>query len=417
MTTDTLLKQEVRRARTMGIVFLVFAVGILLLFVPGTTAGQRTTFTFQASRGEALALPPLTFATLTGLYVLAILTAFLGAWQIARGFRNRNLVLGVVALLFVLAFLSWAASDKSMNLTGMLQSTLLRAIPIILAALSGVMCEKSGVVNIGIEGMMLSGAFLAALLGSLTGSQWGGLLAALFGGGLMAALLAVLAIKYKVSQVVAGTAINILATGITSYFSSRYLQTNTALNSPPTFKPIAIPLLSKIPIIGPTLFDHTLVVYFTLILVVVIHVMLNYTRWGLRVRAVGEHPRAADTLGINVFRTRYINVILGGMVAGLGGAYLVLSSVARFDELMTAGKGFIGLAAMIFGNWTPFGALGASLIFGFADSLQTKLAILSVPIPSQFLLMAPYLVTMIVLAGVVGQSRAPAADGQPYEKE
>ncbi|HOC21500.1 MAG: ABC transporter permease [Chloroflexi bacterium] len=417
MTTDTLLKQELRRARTMGIVFLVFAVGILLLFVPGTTAGQRTTFTFQASRGEALALPPLTFATLTGLYVLAILTAFLGAWQIARGFRNRNLVLGIVALLFVLAFLSWAASDKSMNLTGMLQSTLLRAIPIILAALSGVMCEKSGVVNIGIEGMMLSGAFLAALLGSLTGSQWGGLLAALFGGGLMAALLAVLAIKYKVSQVVAGTAINILATGITSYFSSRYLQTNAALNSPPTFKPIAIPLLSKIPIIGPTLFNHTLVVYLTLILVVVIHVMLNYTRWGLRVRAVGEHPRAADTLGINVFKTRYINVILGGMVAGLGGAYLVLSSVARFDELMTAGKGFIGLAAMIFGNWTPFGALGASLIFGFADSLQTKLAILSVPIPSQFLLMAPYLVTMIVLAGVVGQSRAPAADGQPYEKE
>lgn len=417
MTTDTLLKQEMRRARTMGIVFLVFAVGILLLFVPGTTTSQRTTFTFQASRGEALALPPLTFGTLTGLYVLAILTAFLGAWQIARGFRNYNLVLGIVALLFVLAFLSWAASDKSMNLTGMLQSTLLRAIPIILAALSGVMCEKSGVVNIGIEGMMLSGAFLAALLGSLTGSQWGGLLAALFGGGLMAALLAVLAIKYKVSQVVAGTAINILATGLTSYFSSRYLQTNAALNSPPTFKPIAIPLLSKIPIIGPTLFNHTLVVYFTLILVVVIHVMFAYTRWGLRTRAVGEHPRAADTLGINVFRTRYINVILGGMVAGLGGAYLVLSSVARFDELMTAGKGFIGLAAMIFGNWTPFGALGASLIFGFADSLQTKLAILSVPIPSQFLLMAPYLVTMIVLAGVVGQSRAPAADGQPYEKE
>jgi len=417
MTTDTLLKQEMRRARTMGIVFLVFAVGILLLFVPGTTTSQRTTFTFQASRGEALALPPLTFGTLTGLYVLAIITAFLGAWQIARGFRNHNLVLGIVALLFVLAFLSWAASDKSMNLTGMLQSTLLRAIPIILAALSGVMCEKSGVVNIGIEGMMLSGAFLAALLGSLTGSQWGGLVAALFGGGLMAALLAVLAIKYKVSQVVAGTAINILATGLTSYFSSRYLQTNAALNSPPTFKPIAIPLLSKIPIIGPTLFNHTLVVYFTLILVVVIHVMFAYTRWGLRTRAVGEHPRAADTLGINVFRTRYINVILGGMVAGLGGAYLVLSSVARFDELMTAGKGFIGLAAMIFGNWTPFGALGASLIFGFADSLQTKLAILSVPIPSQFLLMAPYLVTMIVLAGVVGQSRAPAADGQPYEKE
>jgi simple sugar transport system permease protein len=137
----------------------------------------------------------------------------------------------------------------------------------------------------------------------------------------------------------------------------------------------------------------------------------------LRTRAVGEHPRAADTLGVNVFKVRYINVLLGGAVAGLGGAYLVLSSVARFDELMTAGKGYIGLAAMIFGKWNPVGALGASLIFGFADSLQTRLAIFSVPIPSQFLLMAPYLVTMIVLAGVVGQSRAPAADGVPYEKE
>lgn len=417
MKTDALLQQEVRKARIMGIVFLVFAVGIVLLFLPGTTGAQRTTFTFNTARGEALKLPDLTFGTLTGLYGLALLAAFLGALQLAKGFHNHNAVLGVVAGLFVLAFLAWAARDKSMNLTGMMQSTLLRAIPIVLAALSGIMCEKSGVVNIGIEGMMLSGAFLAALIGSVTHSQWGGLVAALFGGGLMGALLAVLAIKYKVSQVVAGTAINILATGLTSYFSSHYLQTNAALNSPVTFRPIALPLLSKIPIIGPTFFNHTFVVYLTLLLVVVIHVMLNYTRWGLRTRAVGEHPRAADTLGINVFRTRYINVILGGMVAGLGGAYLVLSSVARFDELMTAGKGFIGLAAMIFGNWSPFGALGSSLIFGFADSLQTKLAIMRVPIPSQFLLMAPYLVTMIVLAGVVGQSRAPAADGQPYEKE
>ncbi len=159
-----------------------------------------------------------------------------------------------------------------------------------------------------------------------------------------------------------------------------------------------------------------MVVYLTLILVVVIQIMLYYTRWGLRTRAVGEHPRAADTLGVNVFLMRYTNVILGGLIAGLGGAYLVLSSVARFDELMTAGKGFIGMAAMIFGKWNPIGAFGSSLIFGFADSLQTKLAILAVPIPSQFLLMAPYLVTIIALAGVVGRSRPPAADGVPYEK-
>ncbi len=157
--------------------------------------------------------------------------------------------------------------------------------------------------------------------------------------------------------------------------------------------------------------------YITFLLLILIHVMLFYTRWGLRTRAVGEHPKAADTLGVNVFRTRYINVIMGGLVAGIGGAFFTIGSVGRFDEVMTAGKGFIGLAAMIFGKWTPLGAFGSSIIFGFADSLQTKLQILQVPIPSEFLLMAPYLVTMIVLAGVIGRAVPPAADGQPYEKQ
>ena len=410
------LEKEGRRARNIGIIFLLFAVAILVLFLPGTDGGGLTTFTFNTSKGEVLPLPDLVFATRLGLYLLALVTAFLGAWQLARGFHQLNMVLGVVALLFIVGFLSWAARDKSMNLTGMLQSTLLRSIPITLAALSGVMCERSGIVNIGIEGMMLMGAFFAALVGSVADSYWWGLAAALLGGGLAGALLAVLSIRYKVDQIIAGTAITILSTGLTSYFSSRYLQANSALNSPPTFRPIALPILSKIPIIGPIFFNHTLLVYLTLLLVALIYVMLFYTRWGLRTRAVGEHPRAADTLGIDVFKIRYINVILGGMIAGLGGAYLVLSSVARFDEMMTGGKGYIGLAAMIFGNWNPIGALGSSLIFGFADSLQVKLAIMSVPIPSQFLLMAPYLVTMIVLAGVVGKSRAPAADGVPYEK-
>ena len=406
-----------RRARTLGIVFCGFALAIVLLFVPGTQANERTTFTFTELRGEALPVGDLVFSTQIGLYLLAALALLAGIWQLARGFARANGMLGVVVGLFVLAFLAWAARGKSMNLSGMINSSLLRAIPIILAALSGVMCERCGVVNIGIEGMMLVGAFFSALIGSLAESVWIGLAGAMIGGALMGGLLAVLAIKYKVNQIIAGTAINILATGLTSYFSSRYLQKNAALNSPPTFAPLLIPGLSRIPILGPALFSNTFVVYLALILVVAIQWMLFYTRWGLRTRAVGEHPRAADTLGINVFRTRYANVLIGGAVAGLGGAYLVLSSVARFDELMTAGKGYIGLAAMIFGKWNPVGALGSSLIFGFADSLQTKLAILAVPIPSQFLLMAPYLVTMIVLAGVVGQSRAPAADGVPYEKE
>jgi simple sugar transport system permease protein len=413
--SEGLLKKEQRRARTMGIVFLVFAAAMLGLFLPGTNGVQETTFAFNL--GNAWAIPDLVFPTQIGLFILTAVAAFLGAWQLARGFKNVNLVLGIVAGVFVLAFLAWAARGKSMNLTGMLQSTFLRAMPILLAALSGVMCERSAVINIGIEGMMLSGCFMAALIGSVTHSVWGGLIGALLAGGLMGALLAVLAIRYKVDQIIAGTAINILATGLTSYFSSAFLQKNGALNSPPTFNPLPIPLLAKLPIIGPAFFNETLPVYLAVLLVVVIHIMLFYTPWGLRTRAVGEHPRAADTLGVNVIKTRYINVILGGMVAGLSGAYTVLSSVARFDELMTAGKGFIGLAAMIFGKWSPFGALGASLIFGFADSLQTKLAILAVPIPSQFLLMAPYLVTMIVLAGLVGGAVAPAADGKAYEKE
>jgi general nucleoside transport system permease protein len=410
-------KQAKRRVIGMGIAFLVFALLIMVLFVPGTEGEQETKFVFNVTRGDVIDIPDLIFNTQLGLYLMAALAAFAGAWQLAKGFDNVNVVLGLVAGFFIIAFLAWAARGKSMNLTGMLDSTFLRSIPIILAALSGILCERSGIVNIGIEGMMLSGAFMSALIGSVMQSYWWGLIAALLAGGLMAGLLAVMAIKYKVDQIVAGTAINILATGLTSYFSSRYLQANTALNSPPTFSKIALPLLGKIPIIGPALFTHTLLVYLTVILVFGIFVMLFYTKWGLRTRAVGEHPRAADTLGINVFMMRYVNVIIGGMVAGLGGAYLVLSSVARFDELMTAGKGFIGLAAMIFGNWNPIGAFGSSLIFGFADALQTKLAISAVPIPSQFLLMAPYLVTMIVLAGVVGASRPPAAEGQPYEKE
>jgi general nucleoside transport system permease protein len=417
MTISQTAGQARRRARTMGVVFLIFALAILILFLPGTQPDQETTFAFGTARAQEIPIGNLIFPTQGGLYLLAVLATFAGAWQFAKGFEHANGVLGVVAGLFVLAFLTWAARGRSMNMTGMLSSMLLRAVPIALAALSGIMCERSGVVNIGIEGMMLMGAFLSAVLGSLAGSVWIGLLGAMLGGALMAALLAVLAIRYKVDQIVAGTAINILATGLTSYFTSRFLQVNTSLNRPPTFSVFPIPGLSRIPIIGPAIFLHTLPVYLTLILVVGISVMLYYTRWGLRSRAVGEHPRAADTLGVNVFLIRYVNVLIGGMVAGLGGAYLVLASVARFSELMTAGKGFIGLAAMIFGKWNPVGAFGASLIFGFADSLQTRLAILSVPIPSQFLLMAPYLVTIIVLAGVVGRSRAPAADGRPYEKE
>jgi simple sugar transport system permease protein len=247
-----------------------------------------------------------------------------------------------------------------------------------------------------------------------------GALAAIIAGGILGAFHAWLSVTFKVDQIVSGTGINIFAVGITSFLSQRFLQPIQALNSGGTFKILPIPGVSSIPIIGPLLFEQRFIIYLLFIVVVVIHIMLFYTRWGLRTIAVGEHPKAADTLGINVFKMRYINVIMGGMVAGLGGSFFTIGSVGRFDEVLTAGKGFIGLAAMIFGKWTPFGAFGASLIFGFADALQVKLqglGIDQVPIPSEFLLMAPYVVTMIVLAGVVGQAIPPAADGKPYEKD
>jgi simple sugar transport system permease protein len=323
-----------------------------------------------------------------------------------------------VAFCFIAAFLIWATKDKSFNLVGMLSSTLGRATPIALAALCGVISERAAVVNIAIEGIMLMAAMTAVVAGSLTHSLVIGLIVGILTGGAVAAVHAVLVIRFKVDQIVSGVAINIFGSGITSFISSRYLESNIdLLNNSGTFQVISIPLLSKIPILGPILFENSPFVYLTLLLVVLLYVLLFYTPWGLRTRAVGEHPKAADTLGINVFMTRYVNVILGGMIAGLGGAYFTVGSVGRFDQDMTAGKGFIGLAAMIFGKWNPIGAFLSSLLFGFADSLQVKMQILSVPIPSQFLAMAPYIVTMIVLTGVVGRAVPPAADGTPYEKQ
>ncbi|MEE8163174.1 MAG: ABC transporter permease [Anaerolineae bacterium] len=407
------------RSRWMGILFLAIGLAIFLLFGRALEPGLQAKFGLNPGyASQAIHIPDLVLPVQSTIYVLALLILFLGGWQLARGFRSSDAVLGVVALFFVVAFLTWAARGKSFNLVGMLGSSLVRATPIALAALCGVMSERCGVVNIAIEGIMLSSALAAVVAGTVTHNLYIGLLVAMLTGGLLAAVHAVLSISLKVDQIVSGTAINIFAAGATSFIAARFLEKNIdKLNNSGTFPILPIPLLSKIPLLGPILFENGLIVYLTLILTVLIHFMLFYTPWGLRTRAVGEHPRAADTLGINVYLVRYVNVILGGMVAGVGGAYFTIGSVGRFDEIMTAGKGFIGLAAMIFGKWNPFGAFASSLIFGFADSLQIKLQILRVPIPSEFLLMAPYVVTMIVLAGVVGRAIPPAADGQPYEKQ
>ncbi|HXF37143.1 MAG TPA: ABC transporter permease [Actinomycetota bacterium] len=406
------------RARATGIFFLVVAAAIALLFGLGSGPGEARFGLNLGGRETFVTLPDLVVPVRATAFVLAAACAFLGGVQLTRGFgRRTNLVLGAVIALFVFAFLAWAARGDQMNLLGMLKSTLLRSVPITFGALSGVLCERAGVINIAIEGMLLSGALAGTVAASVTDDLWIGLAVGAVVGGLMGWALGVLAIRYQVDQIIAGFFLYLLALGLTSFLSARFLQQNQQLNNPGRFQELRIPVLSDLPILGPVLFDNNVFVYLMFALIAAIHVGLFATTWGLRVRAVGEHPRAADTVGIRVLATRYRNVILGGMVAGIGGAFFTLGSVGRFDEGMTAGKGFIGLAAMIFGRWNPIGAFGAALVFGFADSLQTKLSILGVPIPSEFLLMAPYLATILVVAGVVRRARPPAADGQPYVKE
>jgi ABC-type uncharacterized transport system permease subunit len=401
-----------------GIALILFGLLMFLLFVTGTQPGQ--TATFGMNLGEtAVNIPDLKVPVQPALYLLVLISVFLGTWQLARGgARSAGWSIGIVSLCFVAAFLIWATQDKSFNLVGMLNGSVGRAIPIALAALCGVISERAAVVNIAIEGIMLIAAMTAVIAGTLSHSLIVGLIVAILTGGLVGALHAWLVIRWNVDQIVSGVAINIFGTGITSFISSRYLESNIdLLNNSGTFPVIAVPVLSKIPILGPIFFEQSPIVYITLLLVAALHILLFYTPWGLRTRAVGEHPKAADTLGINVFMTRYVNVIIGGMIAGIGGAYFTVGSVGRFDQNMTAGKGFIGLAAMIFGKWNPIGGFLSSLLFGFADSLQVKMQILRVPIPSEFLAMAPYIVTMIVLTGIVGRAVPPAADGLPYEKQ
>lgn len=422
--TTTALRRELTivsptRQRVMGVIFLLIGLALWWFFARPIAPDVITKFgtTVGASASK---IPDLLLPTQLTLNLIALLSVALGLVQLIRpgGFgKSTNWILGLVVGLAVFGLLTWAAAGKSLNLAGLLNTTLSKAVPLTLGAMSGILCERAGVVNIAIEGMMLMGAMVGVLVGSITGNLWLGLLAAVGSGALLGLVHGVLAIRYKTDQIISGTAINIFATGLTSYISARFMQVNQSLNNPGTFSPVSIPGLSSIPFFGPILFNNNMFVYSMFVFLFLLQFGLFYTRWGLRHRAVGEHPRAADTLGINVFRTRYIAVLLGGMMAGFAGGYFTLGSVGRFDEMMTAGRGFISLAAMIFGNWMPFGSFGAGLLFGFADSLASRLAILGIKIPSQFLLMTPYVATMIVLAGVVGRSQAPAADGVAYEKE
>ncbi|RIK49725.1 MAG: ABC transporter permease [Chloroflexi bacterium] len=299
-----------------------------------------------------------------------------------------------------------------------LNFTLRAAVPLVLGALSGILCERTGIINIGIEGMMLAGAF-AGFVAKVATNDWPlllslvfGVAAAMFVGALMGLLHALLSIRFRVDQIISGTVIIILAAGFSAYLFDRDAVAEGK------FGPLRIPILADIPVIGDILFNNPPITYTALLLVALVHVGLFYTRWGLRSRACGEHPRAADTVGINVNFYRYLNTTLGGSLAGLAGGFLVLEAVGQFQEGMTAGRGFISLAAMIFGNWNPFGALAAATLFGYTQALQNELLLAGVvDIPRQFISILPYVVTIVAVSGFVGRVRPPAAEGKVYETE
>ena len=401
------------RERRLGAA--VAGLGVLAAILFGALAtSEPAKFTLSEDAADAaISIDGRVGAILFG--VLAAAAGGLLLTRVASRFHTTWLAAGIVC--FVLSFLCWQVAGQFMPLVDTARGSLTLALPLILGALAGVLGERSGVVNVAIEGQFLMGAFGAAMLGTLAGSVWAGLFGAAVGGVLIAAMLSVLAIRYLVDQVVVGIVLNLFAVGVTGFLYERLMQQDPqAYNLPPRLPVWRIPLLADIPVVGPVLFETNGLVYLALILVVVLHVALRRTRWGLRTRAVGEHPTAADTVGIRVRGLRYTNVLVGGVVAGAGGAFFTLVNTGSFSKNMTAGAGFIALAALIFGRWTPFGALGAALFFGFTQKLATYLSTIGSPVPSPFLNMLPYVATLIAVAGLVGRVRAPAADGKPFVK-
>lgn len=411
----------IRRDKKAPIALDVFAlVALVLAFL----APRPGTSTFGLSTGsDAIQIPPIVVEGTLAVSVIAIVLVVLAVLAhvlAAKGATGKVplWLIAVFGVLFLVAFLAWAAAgQRSIPVPGLLVGALALSTPIIFGALGGVIGERAGVVNVAIEGQLLLGAFSAALVGSLTKNPMLGLLAAMVGSVLVSFVLATFAIRYIVDQVIVGVVLNVLVAGLTNFLYSQVLTANPQqFNQTERFPQLPIPGLSEIPIIGPVFFRQTIVVYLMYVAVFLVWFGLYKTRWGLRVRAVGEHPTAADTVGINVNGTRFWTVALAGAVAGIGGAYFTLDSVSSFNKEMTNGLGFIALAAVIFGRWHPLRATLAALLFGFATNLQSVLGIIGSPVPSEFMLMLPYVVTIVAVAGLVGTSRAPAADGKPYIK-
>ena len=390
--------------------------------------GLVTTLTFEStSLGETptvgvLPLPTSAYLLMVG--ALFIVSGGINLLELAG--RWRRVSLGLLVLcgaLFIPTIIIAAAAGNDTNVTTIVAESLRLATPLAIGAFAGIWCERAGVVNIAIEGMMLFAAcfgfvtlfFLRGTDLPLETAQLLAVVIGLLSGGLIALLHGWLSITFRTDQIVSGTVINILAVGITSFVRREYLLSTEA--GAAKLGNISLPILSDIPIIGEAIFTNQPIFFMMFVMLAFTHLVMFHTRWGLRTRAVGEHPHAADTLGINVNRTRWINVFVSGMIAGLAGAWFSLEATGSFNDGMTRGAGFIALAAMIFGKWTPLGAFGAALLFGFSDSLGIRLQMVGVGFPVQFLQLVPYAVTLVVLAGFIGRASPPKAVGQPYVKE
>jgi ABC-type uncharacterized transport system permease subunit len=400
----------------------LIAFGLIDILVFGLL-GHKGDATFAFSLTSAkVTVPTVSLPARPVAYGLGIASVAIGVARavVTAAPALKRWSIGIVLLFFIVSLLLWADSGSwangiPVNVVNLLQGTVANSIVLILGALAGCMGERAGVINIAIEGQLLLGAFTAAVVASAVGVLWLGLIGGSLAGGLVGLVLAAFAVRFLVDQIILGVVLNLLISGLTGFLYDRLLvpEANT-YNNAPTFSTVKIPGLGDIPVIGPILFDSTIFLYITYAAIILVQIGLFSTRWGLRVRAVGEHPTAADTVGIRVLGIRYRNLILGGMLAGIGGAYLTIGSVGTFSKDMSSGLGYIALAAMIFGRWTPLGATAAALLFGFTTALSSFLGSITVPISPYILGMAPYVATIIAVAGLVGRVRAPAADGKPY---
>jgi general nucleoside transport system permease protein len=416
MSTET--KKETRESwktpTVMGSLAAVVLVFFGILGKPESVAFELTGVR-EAVQLPNIDVPSNALGIASGVLLLAI-AAFV-AWQVAKNIRSSiwlSIVFGAIALV---ALLGWLAGGQVVPVAFILGSALVLAVPIMLGAMAGVMSERVGVVNIAIEGQLLTGAFMASVVSTLTGNQIIGIISAMITAALFSAVLAVFAVRFLAQQIIVGVVLNVLAIGITNFLYQQWVtEDESATNSPGTLPIIHIPFLGDIPVIGPVLFQNRITVWLAIAIVIVLWFVLFKTKLGLRARAVGENPLAADTVGINVGRTRFWWVTLGGLLAGLGGAALTIGSSGSFGREMSGGLGFIALAVVILGRWHPGYATAAALLFGFSIILRVWANQVSPGIPTNFITMVPYIVTIIAVVGFVGRSRPPAADGIPYVK-